>query len=193
MFTLAIRNKNLSPAAAVYVAETKSWKLVKNFCEEPTAYAFGSTRLEVVSSIVHLDISPAELGTLLTSIQTGVDLLCDYIVKTNPTAESYKHAVSAAVRDMFGGFRCSQAYTGTDAQTIQSTHGGTDYIWNPNTDTWQFRATDGTPDGTTKTINGSKNYHLDDIQLTTMVSAYLDVFPLNSSGSFGVVYTMACC
>ncbi len=193
MFTLAICNRRLSKAAAVYVQATKSWKLVKNFSEEETAACSGDAHLEVLSSVSRLDISPDELIELLRSVQTGVDLFCDHVVETDPNAKLYESAVCTAVSSMFTGCRCSAGYKKVDKRTIRVTHGTTAYTWNPDEGCWQFAPNSPDPDGSITVVGGKGNFMLSSNELTAMVCGYLDTFPLNSAGSFGVVYTMSCC
>ena len=193
MFTLALYNKNISPAAAVYSQSTNSWRLVKNFAEEPICEKPSNIKLTVASSVPHLDISPDELFTMLGTIQTGIDLLADHMLQTVPDMKGWLNAVPTAVAQMFQGFRTEKAYTGTAKHTLAVTHGGTSYYYNVDQREWQFSRDELGMDGEFRQVCGDHAYWMYTEEFCDMVAAYLNAFPINSSGVVGALYTMATC
>ena len=169
MFTIALYNKALGPSAAVYVQDTKSWKFVKSFNEEPVCEKLSELGLNVASSIPNLNVSPEELFELLGNIEKGIALFCDSIVANNPEARNYASAVPDAVAKMFQGY-------------------------DPNTHAWAFQPNSPVPDGMFEEINVQRaNYQFSCEEFVRLVTSYINTFPITSTGNVGTVYVMATC
>lgn len=194
MFTIALYNKALGPSAAVYVQDTKSWKFVKSFNEEPVCEKPSELGLNVASSIPNLNVSPEELFELLGNIEKGIALFCDSIVANNPEAQNYASAVPDAVAKMFQGCRTSTVYKGTTTHTVAVSHGGTRYVYDPNTHAWAFQPNSPVPDGMFEEINVQRaNYQFSCEEFVRLVTSYINTFPITSTGNVGTVYVMATC
>ena len=194
MFTIALYNKDLGPSAAVYVQDTKSWKFVKNFNEEPVCVKTSDIGLTVATSIPSLDISHEELFELLRNIEDGIALFCDSVVANHKDAKTYAAAVPSAVAKMFQGCRTSVPCKGIAAHTVALTHGGTRYVYNPVTHLWEFQSNSPVPDGTFEEIGAQRSrYRFGCSDFLHLVTSYLNTFPITSTGNVGTVYVMAAC
>lgn len=194
MFTIALYNKDIAPGAAVYVQDTKSWKFVKSFNEEPISERMSEVGIKVASSIPSLNVSPEELFELLGTIEKGLALYCDNAVAINAQAAQYAAAVPDAVRIMFQGCRTSTPHVGTGKHTVAVTHGGTRYVYNPDSGLWEFQPNSPVPDGMFEEINVQRsNYQFSCERFVALVLGYINTFPITSTGNIGTVYVMATC
>lgn len=191
MYTLAIYMKNPGPAA-VYVAETKSWKLVKNMNETPCSEVSTSFGLKLGTTLPNVDMTETELFSVLRTFQDGLDLICKHIVETDPQADNAKAATPAAVRDMFSGIKVYENYEGLYGHCAPAVvHAGHTYVYHDVQEQWMM-AHDDKPfqDGTFFSA-GHDHYNLSSDKFLHLVGSYANSFPVRTAGDVGTVFTLS--